>query len=479
MTDAEETEALLNSDPILYTFINRRNPVVTSTKTPWKLFKTSWTENLKSIPTTKVREDFSRQDNIALYTIQEFNSVQSKKIKSQLTSKQTFPSIEIDNYGRVKVGGEQFPSPVDTVLDKLKKDKKITLTEDKAPTTIPDSYIRNNMYSWSENFFISTNLKYILVYDDSESKYYTCINPLHSRGFKNYYKLNILKNQDSAFDYGAAFKEDTPAMRAITGYCNAFIVDGQYDIKQTGAIEQKPRVYLDPFCGLLIDKKTQQLNRHYNTNIVSYYYKNAFFKDQSIGKKLTDLIFETYDKEGIQQFTCPDTRNGSPYTLASGLKLLDDKYNDSFLWEYASVAAHGRHIGGQNSGNINLFNTVPDCPTPNVYNCAITLIAKTIETTTNTTNCGENNSQLQKTIGEYENLKNEADASLIDDSKIPKYTDKKNWSPNTNNETPAPSLMSSITESLDGIIDEKDVPYVIAGVIGLVVLIIIILILSK
>ena len=477
MTDAEETEALLNSDPILYTFINGINPVVENTKTSWKIFKTSLLENLRSgIPTTKASVDFSRPHDIALYTIQEFTLAQSRKIKSQLTSKQTFPSIEIDNYGRVTVGSDRFPSPVGTVLDELKKYNKINLTPDRATTIIPADYIKNNMYSWSENFFISTNLKYILVYDDSTSKYYTCINPLHSRGFKKYYKLNILNNNDPAFDYGAAFKEDTPAMKAITRYCNAFIVDGQYDIKQTGTIEHKPRVYLDPFCGLLIDKKTQQLNRHYNTNIVSYYYKNAFFKDQSIGKKLTDLIFKTYNEE-INQFTCTDSRSDSPFTLASQLKLWDNGYSDSFLYEYSSVASHGRK-NTQYPSNKDLFNTIPDCPAPDRYTCAITIIAKTVESTTNTTNCGKANSD-QKTISDYENLEKEADASLIDDSKITKYTDKKNWSPNTNNETPAPSLMSSITESLDGIIDEKDVPYVIAGVIGFVVLIIIILILSK
>ena len=479
MTDTN-TDKLLKSDPILYAFINGINPDVSSAISPWKTFKTSTRENLATvdIPTKASTKNFEKPDNISLYCIQEFNVEQSKKINEQLKSNQLIPSIEFDDYGKIKVANTEFPSPVDTALNKLVSNNKISKNSTSSSRTVSQKFVENNKYSWSEDYFISKDLKYILIYDIKKLQYYTFINPLHSRGFKNYYKYNISRLTDTDFDYGAAFRSDFPEMKAITGYCNAFIVEGKYPVSQTGARQKKPQIYLDPFCGILIDKNTAALNRHFNSNIVSYWYKNGFFRSQDIAKTFTGLIFEMYEKD-VFPFTCPDQTRGSTYTLGRDANVWDTS-SDSFLYEYAAVANNNANKS-TSWGDTSLFVIGP-CPQRNSITCATTLFAYgNIEDNTVNTECGDQNKDVQ-TINKYTKTLNDISSALLSqpiDSEVPTYVDIKNNKVVPDSKTPTPSLMSSITDSLDGIIDEKDVPFVIAGVIGLVVLIIIIIILYK
>ena len=479
MTDAEKTEALLKSDPILYAFINGINPDVSNAISPWKTFKTSNRENLeiKDIPTKASTKNFENPDAISLYCIQEFTVEQSKKINEQLKSKENVPSIEFNDYGKIKVANTEFLSPVDTALDKLGSNNKISKKSNSTSGLVSKNFVINNKYSWSENYFISKDLKYLLIYDNKKLQYYTFINPLHSRGFKNYYKYNISRLFDASFDYGAAFRSNSKEMEAITGYCNAFIVEGKTEVSQPGARPKKPLIYLDPFCGILIDKNTAALNRHFNTNIVSYWYKNGFFRSQDIAKKFTELIFEMYEGD-VFPFTCQDQHTGSWYVLGQEAKLFDIA-SDSFLYEYAAVA--NNNTNGPTSWTPSIFNGV-GCPQRNSITCATTLFAYgSITDNAIKTDCGAQDKD-QQTIDKY--IKTIADISSTSllqpkDSEVPTYVDIKNNKVVPDSKNQSPSLMSSITDALDGIIDEKDVPFVIAGVIGLVVLIIIILILYK
>jgi len=479
MTDTI-TDELLKSDPILYAFINRINPDVSNAISPWKTFKTSTIENLATvnIPTKASTKNFEKSDNISLYCIQEFTVDQSKQIKEQLKSNENVPNIEFDDYGKIKVAGTEFSSPIDTALEKMVRGNKISKNSKSISRNVSQEFVKNNKYSWSEDYFISKDLKYILIYDINKLKYYTFINPLHSRGFKKYYKYNISRLSNSTFDYGAAFSSNSLEMKAITGYCNAFIVEGKTTVSQVGARQKKPQVYLDPFCGILIDRNTAALNRHFNTNIVSYWYKNGFFRSQDIANNFTRLIFEMYEKE-VLPFTCTDQTRGSSFTYGKEANLWDPS-SDSFLYEYAAVA--NNNVTRPTSWDDSSIFVIAGCPKRNSITCATTLFAYgNIASNEIQTDCGDQDKDVQ-TINKYTKLLADiSSASLLqpNDSEVNTYVDIKNNKVVPDSKTPTPSLMSSITDALDGIIDEKDVPFVIAGVIGLAVIIIIIIIIYK
>jgi hypothetical protein len=470
---------LLNSDPILYAFIRGVSPTVTGTITSWKSFPTSDKENLNdgNIPTTPSNTDFSKRENISLYFIQEFDTVQSSKIKAELASKKDYPRIRVDNYGNVSVGAgfERFTGPFGDAFKKLETNRKLTLTPDTAAESIRDNFISSNMYSWSEKFFISPNLKYIIIYDENKKLYYNCINPLHSRGFKEYYKKTIIGSQsNSSVDYGAAFLPESEPMKAITRYCNAFIVEGKNEIIQTGAKRIKPLVYLDPFCGVLIDKNTAALNRHYNSNIVSHWYKNKFFKTQAIAKNLTEIILEGYQKPGVLPFTCP--KETGIYALGASLKAFGDKSNDSFMYEYAAVSTNGKAGTSFSYSDTNF--TVAQCPEPDNVTCTLTIIADQVNRLDSKQDCG--NKKDDTLLQKYQDAISDISINPVQSNTQSSSAKSPNGAESPKDaESPGDSKFPVLSKLLDGIVDEKYVPYLVIGVIIFVVLIILGLILSS
>ena len=382
-------ENLLKSDPILNAFITGKIPTTSGSTLSWIVVPTSDTENLAdgNIDLVRAKSDFDKRTSIALYVLKEFNQTESIAIKRELELPgNLFPRIKIDYYGGTTHGQTDTSSPSDLAekFKGLKLKGKINFTIPQTLNTVESNYIDRNMYSWSSKFFISTSLKYILYYNTNNNKYYLCVNPLHSRGFKEYYKLKIddINSIDQLMDYGAAFRKNTPEMIAITKYCNAFTLTGKKRVADAEALYNAngPEIYLDPFCGVLIDKNTAALNRYYNTNITSYYYKNRFFKTQKVAKEMVKLITDLYNGSGGSiPFACP-VNDISLYSLGNSLGVLSDS-TDSFLNEYGNLS-------------INKFTnksdkfTKNDCGRPNVTNCTVLYIADVVSGSNTTQECG-------------------------------------------------------------------------------------------
>ena len=387
MSAKTEMQNLVDKDPVLKAFLSPTQPKNDSSfnnSNEWVALETNLNtlENMEWTTARQLTENYPSA--IAFLIVKKYNAAQSKEIFNALkgtssTSNASQPPIHIDVNGdltiqNMLVGGKNGT----TIKSRYTPDR---ISGGSAPV-IHSDYIKNNMFSWSESYYMSTNCKYILIKrsgnSESTAKYVLVFNPIHSYNFKRYYQYAIINNDVAS---SGIFNSNTEMRKSVIKYCNALVVPGRFDIKyHSGISGQKPDVYLDPLCGALVDDETTRLNKFYTTNITSWYYRNKFYNSNDIGKKFTDYIREiSVTRELNRPFTCQENIAGvsqSPVTLYKLLRLLGQtsKQSETFLYDLAIYTNNPDKI----PRSLNDFDkdSIPECSSKTAINiCEINIYA--------------------------------------------------------------------------------------------------------
>jgi YHS domain-containing protein len=343
-----DMQNLVDKDPVLKAFVSTDQP-----ETPAAHYNRSntwitlWTNkfNLENMEWNRTRELKETKDfKVSFLVVKKFDISSSSLIFNALKPSPeptTSPPIIINKDGDVSIGGTAIGENGTT-----KYSRNTAGRNRPAPFSgqIDKTYIENNMVSWSTALYMSTDSKYILINTDDKAKvpsYVMVLNPLHSYNFKLYYRLAILNGNVKE---SGVFYENTPLRDAVVKYCNALVIPGKYNIRyHSGVSGQKPLVYVDPVCGVLVDDKTARFNKFYSTNITSWYYRNRFFNNNELGKKFTEYIEKiTEERDQNRSFTCQEniSSTSGPVTLYKLLKRFDQisKNSETFLFDLAIYA---------------------------------------------------------------------------------------------------------------------------------------------
>ena len=367
--------------------------------------------------TTSTMEQTKNDVTVVFLAVKTYNTEQTAQIKKALTE-----SLNNDE--------KQCPIKISSNGTILFVNTNSIIINESIPSSgkeknwdvIDDYYYNHNILSWDSKKVISSSLRYILWLNEDEKSYLLLYNPIHRTSFRNYYIQSL---RGGGIDIDGLPVPDSQIYNAITGYCNAFIVKGKAVTSGPTMTAQKPEIYLDPFCGIIMDRISYILNTALDNSITSDWYKNHYWQDNKVKDALIDFYTNRFKLDGnFKSFQCSGIRGDkySLYKFGTINSLYAETGNDSFLSQYNKLnmafingTTHNR---SEEAYDYLLNGKTSDCPVGDVTNCDVLLITSVGSISGNT-------------ISGCENLE-----KAFNDSKSPGTPDTKPGTPDTKPSTP-------------------------------------------
>ena len=321
--------------------------------------------------TTSTMEQTTNDVTVVFLAVKTYNTEQTAQIKKALSESLNNDEkqcpIKISSNGTIlfknneKIINESIPSS----------------GKEKNWDDIDDNYYSINILSWDSEKVISSSLRYILWLNEDKKSYSLLYNPIHRTSFRNYYIQSL---RGGGIDIDGLPVPDSQIYNAITGYCNAFIVKGKAVTSGPTTTAQKPEIYLDPFCGIIMDRISYILNTTLNNSITSDWYKKHYWQDNKVKDALIDFYSNRFKLDGnFKSFQCSGLRDKySLYKFGTINSLYSETGNDSFLSQYNKLNMayiNGTTLNSSEEAYEHLLTgKTSDCTQPDVINCNLLLI---------------------------------------------------------------------------------------------------------